>query len=93
VRGSSGISRGEPKPITSTWRPCAAGQGALSAPALARSYPKEALLAKLRGRLGGGRMEIYTERALPDSDVDRIVAYLAQIPPDPPIKDIPLLTR
>ncbi len=69
------------------------GQGALSAPPLPRGYPLEALLAKLRGKAGAGRMEIYTERALPDHDVERIAAYLAALPEDPPVEKLPLLSH
>jgi len=65
------------------------GQGGSAGPALPRDFPLDALTAKLRTH--SGRMPVFSQRILPDTDVANIAAYIHAFPSDPPVDQIPLL--
>ena len=69
------------------------GQGGRDGARIAdtRSRASQALTRYVRRPLGA--MPAFTEKVLPDQELDDIYAYLKSIPPAKPAKDIPLLSN
>jgi ubiquinol-cytochrome c reductase cytochrome c subunit len=68
------------------------GQGSAAGARLApRTIPAAALIAYVRRPAGS--MPPYTAKVIPDAELSDIRAYLASIPPPPPLKEIPLLNQ
>jgi mono/diheme cytochrome c family protein len=66
--------------------------GGTAGPRLAPDpLPGEAIKAKLRS--ASGRMPVYSQAVLKDSEIADIVAFLRSIPAGKSAKDIPLLNR
>jgi mono/diheme cytochrome c family protein len=67
------------------------GQGT-AGPRLAPNPPSTEALIKYV-RKPAGAMPAYCEKCVSDAELTDIRAYLASIPPPPPLKDIPLLNQ
>jgi mono/diheme cytochrome c family protein len=67
------------------------GQGT-AGPRLTPNAPETAALIKYV-RHPAGTMPAYCEKCVSDEELTDIRAYLASIPPPPPLKDIPLLNQ
>lgn len=67
------------------------GQGGVGPRLAPDPLPADAIAQYIRNP--ADLMPPYIERVLDDRDVNDIRAYLASVPPPPPLKDIPLLAQ
>lgn len=68
-----------------------AGQGGAGARLAPKVLPTAALIAYVRHPAGA--MPPYTNKVASDADLADIRAFLASLPPPPPLKDVPLLNQ
>jgi ubiquinol-cytochrome c reductase cytochrome c subunit len=71
------------------------GQGAQANPLAPRLAPRPIVRAAFIAyvRKPAGTMPPYTSKVMSDAELSDVWAYLASIPPPPPLKSIPLLNQ